>query len=204
MLREEHLVAPAAPASLSLLPRVALALSAGGALWVVYYLAWIVNGLLTHQAPPVGVNPLYVGVAALFVTALCALNLGLGVLALTIRPRQPILGAAALVVALLGVAGPPLAFFTRVLAGETMGGLAGMGVLGSCLAATLLGAATLRSGLLPRRVAGLLLALGLVTFPLVVLLGMVANLWLPAWVTDELPFAIAGAGWLLFARWLRA
>jgi hypothetical protein len=204
MLREEPLIASAASTSSHLLPRVALALSGGGALWGVYYLGWIVNGLLTGQAPPIGVNPIYLTLAALFVAALCAISLGLGTLALAARPRHPILGALALVVALLAFVGPPLAFFTRVLAGETMGGLAGMGVLGSCLAATLLGAATLRSGLLPRRVAGLLLALGLVTFPLVVLLGMVANLWLPAWVTDELPFAIAGAGWLLFARWLRA
>jgi hypothetical protein len=204
MLRQEPFVAPAAPTRPNLMPGVGLALSAGGALWCLYYLAWIVTGLLTGQAPPIGVNPTYIGVAALFVVALSALNLGLGMLALTVRPRHPILGAVALVVALLGAAGPILAFFTRVLAGEIMGGLAGMSVLGSCLAATLLGAAALRSGLLPRRVAGLLLTLGLVTFPLVVLLGMVANLWLPAWVTDELPFAIAGAGWLLFARWLRA
>jgi hypothetical protein len=204
MLRKESLVAPAAPARPRLLPHVALALSAGGALWCLYYLCWIVNGLLTGQAPPVGVNPTYIGVAALFIAALCALNLGLGMLALEVRPRHPILGTAALVVALLAFVGPPLAFLTRVLAGEIMGGLAGMSVIGSCLGASLLGAATLRSALLPRRAAGLLLALGLITFPLVVLLGMVANLWLPAWVTDELPFAIAGAGWLLFARLLRA
>lgn len=204
MLRQESIVAPATPTSMSLLPRVALALSAGGALWCLYYLGWIVNGLLTGQAPSVGVNPIYIGMAALFVTALCALNLGLGMLALTVRRHYPILGAAALVVALVALVGPPVSFFTRVLAGETMGGLAGMSVIGSCIGAALLGAATLHSELLPRRAAGLLLALGLVTFPLVVLLGMVANLWLPAWVTDELPFAIAGAGWLLFARWLTA
>jgi hypothetical protein len=204
MLREEPLVVTAAPTSPHLLPRVALAVSVGGTLWGGYYLGWIVNGLLTGQAPSISVNPIFLALAALFVAALCALNLGLGTLALAARPRNPILGALALAVALLAFVGPPLAFITRVLAGETMGGLAGMSVIGSCLAATLLGAATLRSGLLPRRAAGLLLALGLITFPLVVLLGMVANLWLPAWVTDELPFAIAGAGWLLFARWLRA
>jgi hypothetical protein len=204
MLREEQLVVPAASTNSNLLPQIALTLSTGGALWCLYYLVWIVNGLITGQAPPVGVNPIYVGVAALFVAALCALNLGLGALALSVRPRHPILGTVAALVALLGVVGPLFAFFSRVLSGETMGGPTGMSVVGSCLAATLLGAATLSSGLLPRRAAGLLLALGLVTFPLVVLLGMVANLWLPAWVTDELPFAIAGAGWLLFARLIRS
>lgn len=202
MLNEPFVAA--APASPNLLSRVGLTLSAGGALWCVYYLGWIVNGLFTGRAPSTGVNPIFIGAAALFVAALCALNLGLGMLALTVRDRHPILGGVALVVALIGVVAPPVAFFTRALAGETLGLPAGISVIGSCLGATLLGAATLRSGLLPRRSAGTLLALGAFTFPLVVLLGMVANLWLPAWVTDELPFAMAGAGWLLLARSLRA
>lgn len=189
---------------MDLLPQAARAATLGGALWTVYYAAWLVNGLITGQATEMGSNPLYYALAGLFVAALCALSLGLGMLALTLRPRHPIIGALALVIALIAFSGPLVGFFTRVLAGEIIGGLGAAGVLGTCLGATLPGAATLRSGALPRRAAALLLALGLATFPLVILLAIVANLWMPAWVTDELPFAIAGAGWLLFARWLRA
>lgn len=203
MLRHEKLAAPLAPSTPDLRPQAAVAATLGGALWTGYYAAWIVNGLFTGQAPEVGRNPLFIAVCALFAGALCALSLGLGMLALTLRPRHKLVGPLALGVAAIACAGPLFGFFTRVLAGEIIGAAGGIGVLGSCLAAALLGGAALRSGRLPRRAAALLLALGVATFPLVVLLGMVANLWLPAWATDELPFAVAGAGWLVFGRWLR-
>lgn len=204
MLRHEKLATPAAPHARDLLPRAALAAAAGGLLWNLYYAGWIVNGLATGQAPAIGGGPLYYTLAALFVGALCAISLGLGLLALALRPRHRVVAPLVLAIALLAFTGPALGFLTRVLAGETIGMPGGIGVIGTCLAASLLGGAALRSGALPRRPTALLLALGLATFPLVVVLGMIANLWLPAWVTDELPFAAAGLGWLLFARWLRA
>jgi hypothetical protein len=203
MLREEKLVTTIVAPAPNLLPHVASAAVAGGASWALYYAGWIVNGMITGQAPAIGAGTVYYVLGSLFCAALCAISIGLGLLALAMRPRHQVLGTVALVVALVSFAAPFYGLFTRVLAGETVGGFGGVGVLGSCLAATLLGAAALRSGQLPRRVAALLLALGLVSFPLIIVLGMVANLWFPAWVTDELPFAVAGIAWVVFGRLVR-
>ncbi len=89
-------------------------------------------------------------------------------------------------------------FVGHVLVGQTIGGPEGMAVLGSCFSATLLGIAALRSQALPRRTTALLLFIGVLTFPLIIALGMIANLWLPAWATDELPFALSGLLWAIF------
>jgi hypothetical protein len=204
MLHHEKLATPITSSTPDPRPLAALAATLGGILWIGYYAVWIVNGLLTSQAPTVGRNPLYIAVCALFVGALCAISLALGTLALTLRPRHKILGSVALGVAAIAFGGPLFGFFARVLSGETIGLPGGIGVLATCLAASLLGVAALRSGRLVRREGGLLLALGVATFPLVVLLGIIANLWLPTWETDELPFAVAGAGWLVLGRWLRS
>jgi multidrug transporter EmrE-like cation transporter len=80
----------------------------------------------------------------------------------------------------------------------TIGALGGFSVLASCFGATVLGMAAWRAQALPRHISGLLLFIGLLTFPLIIALGMIANLWLPAWATDELPFALSGALWVTF------
>ncbi len=114
------------------------------------------------------------------------------------KPLAPLVTYVSFALAVFGVASVTYGFFGRVLLGDRIGFPGGNAVLTSCFSATLLGIAAFRSQALPRRTTALLLFIGILTFPLIVALGMIANLWLPAWATDELPFAMCGALWLTF------
>ena len=78
----------------------------------------------------------------------------------------------------------------------------GFGVLGSCISATLLAIAALRSKALPRSKALLFLAVGMFTFPLIITINMMLPA-LPTWMVDELPFAVSGATWIIFGTMLK-
>jgi hypothetical protein len=177
---------------------VSRALISSGGLWIAYYAMWIASGLLTGDTPLTLGTAGYVVTNALFVTALLGLNAGLAGLALWLRRRAPILGSIGLVIALFGVVSVTYGCVARVVAGLTIGAPGGFSVLASCFGATVLGMAAWRAQALPRHISGLLLFIGLLTFPLIIALGMIANLWLPAWATDELPFALSGALWVTF------
>lgn len=170
---------------------------AGGVLWVAYYAMWIVSGV-AMGAEPVRGSAFYIFTSGLFAAALVGLNGGLAGIAAAFRKHAPILGYLSLVLTLFGIASVTYGFFGRVLLGDRIGFPGGNAVLTSCIGATLLGIAAFRSKALPRRETNLLLFLGLLTFPLIVALGMIANLFLPAWATDELPFAMSGALWIAF------
>jgi hypothetical protein len=159
---------------------------------------WIGTGLITGDTPMTLGTLGFLFPNGLFVTALIGLNGGLAGLAWWLRRRSPFLRSIGLAIALFGVVSLTHGFVRRVLVGQTIGGPGGMAVLGSCFSATLLGIAALRFQALPRRTTALLLFIGVLTFSLIIVLGMIANRWLPAWATDELPFAVSGLLWTIF------
>jgi multisubunit Na+/H+ antiporter MnhB subunit len=101
--------------------------------------------------------------------------------------------ASANTLLLTGLLGPPRFDHAR----------GGQGVMTICVSAALLGIATRREPLLPRGVSTALLATGVGTVVLIVAstlpLGPV-----PAYLVDDLPFALAGAAWIALGMAMRA
>jgi peptidoglycan biosynthesis protein MviN/MurJ (putative lipid II flippase) len=89
------------------------------------------------------------------------------------------------------------------ISGQPPGILGAVGVVGSCVSATLLAIGARRNRVLDSGLANLLLAIGLCTFPLIVAFAFPAGKWMPAYFTDELPFALSGLAWMVFASRLK-
>jgi len=138
----------------------------------------------------------------LFGGAILLFAVGLLGIGARLRGRSRKLVAAGTVFALIAGASVAVqAVLASGVLGESVfvGAFLGFGVIGSLASATLLSIAALRTGVLQRRTGRLLLLTGLVTFPGIVTAGMVAA-FVPAYLTDELPFAVSGVAWVLVGR----
>lgn len=189
------------------------AFAAGGLLWIAHYAIWIAVGLSTGESPVWGttagdaaIDPVgYLDLAS-FCGAILCFAAGLFGLGATLRGRSKVPRGIGLFFAALAGLMAAGGLVGQVLnLGPVVGLLMGNGVMAVLLGTTLLAAAALRAGGLPRATAPMLLANGLLTFPLIV--GITAILpALPGYAVDELPFAVSGLAWigvglsLLFAR----
>ena len=180
------------------------AFAAGGLLWIAHYALQVVMGVASGEPPatrafdsPGAVLDLFFfsGAILLFVAGL----LGIGA---RLRGGSRKLEAASSVFALIaGTSVVAQAALASGVLGEAVfvGALLGFGVIGSLASATLLSVGALRTGALPRRTGLLLLVTGLVTFPGIVAAGALAA-FVPAYLTDELPFAVSGVAWVMVGR----
>ncbi|QRN95010.1 hypothetical protein JRI60_38870 [Archangium violaceum] len=179
----------------------------GGLLWLVAYGVNVVFGLENGHAPlaPSDSRLAWLG-AASFSGAQFLFGITLVGVWLRLRGRArwtglvglllaavPLCSAATNAVLLTGLFGP-----VRVI-----GALGALGVLGTCLGALFLGIASLRARTLPRWNALLLLALGPATVVLLVLSTLSFGPGVPAYVVDDMPFAIAGSAWFSLGLALR-
>jgi hypothetical protein len=135
----------------------------------------------------------------LFSGALICLGVALTLLGAWLRRSSPWLattGTGFAVLATIPVA-MNILFATNLFGLQFMPPLMAIGVLGTSGSATILAIALLRSHALPRRFGMLMLLVGAFTFPLVIVLGMLSGTLLPAYVSDEMPFAIVGIQWVM-------
>lgn len=206
MIREHTLTAPATnfatqeTSALPVWPSTAMIL--GGASWIVYYSMWIVSGVTTGEAPAFS-TPFGLFVTILFLAALLGINSGLTGLGLELRKRSKGFGYAGLAFGVIALTCSLVSLLMVVLGvNQVPGFLGGFGVMGSCISATLLAIAALRSKAMPRSKALLFLAVGMFTFPLIITINMMLPT-LPTWMVDELPFAVSGATWIIFGAMLK-
>jgi hypothetical protein len=176
----------------------------GGALWVVYYVLFAMlsarhgKSLVIVETTASQMVPLVL----LFVGAFGLLGVAMWGLRARLDGRCRILGYIGVIPATSAIV---IALFctvrlTGILGdGNPMGGVAGMGVLGTSLGAILLGIATLRARTLPGRMRFVPLSLGVLTFPAIIGIGMLGA-FVPAYLTDELPFALLGLTWIAIGR----
>lgn len=183
-----------------------LAAILGGALWLVAYALSVPLGRENGPARA-DASASWLGWAyfATFTGATLALSTGLAGLHVRLWRRRKaslpglLLAALALAAAstntvlLTGLLGPPRFDHAR----------GGQGVMTTCVSAALLGLATRREPLLPRGGSAALLATGVLTVVLILAstlpLGPV-----PAYLVDDLPFALAGAAWITLGVTMRA
>ena len=177
------------------------ALCAGGALWILHYALQLAGGF--SGAPLKPGHPLFALDGALFSAAIFALDAGLCLLGARLQNRARILARAAMGLALLACASMTAGLGLYLTTQRPPGVWGVVGVIGTCLSATLLGLATRRSQALPSRPGTLLLLTGLLTFPVILLLAIPNGRGVPAFVTDELPFALSGAAWAALGLALR-
>lgn len=177
------------------------ALMIGGATWLAYYGMWIWSGVTTGHEPAQG-TPFGLASAVVFFIALVGITGGLASLGMQLRKFAAGFGNAGLAFALIALVCSVVGIASIALGAIRPGTFGGLGVVGSCLGATLLGIAALRSKALARRDALVLLAIGVVTFPLIVAITAILPT-LPSWIVDEMPFAIAGLSWIVFAALLK-
>jgi hypothetical protein len=179
-------------------------LAVGGSLWIAHYALQVVMGVATGVPPatrafdtPGAVLDLFLFSGAILLFAVGLLGIGA-----RLRGRSRKLRAAGTAFALIaGTSVTVQAVLASGVFGESVfvGAFLGFGVIGSLVSATLLSIAALRTGALPRRTGRLLLVTGLVTFPGIVAAGTLAA-FVPAYLTDELPFAVSGVAWVLLGR----
>lgn len=93
---------------------------------------------------------------------------------------------------LTGLLGPPR--FEHALGGQ--------GVMATCVSAVLLGLASWREPLLPRGASAAVLATGVLTVVLIFASTLPFGP-VPAYVVDDLPFALAGAAWMALGTAIR-
>lgn len=172
----------------------ALLLAAGGAAMILMYALEIVFGLRYGRMmgpADLSLSWLTLAQALLFSGCLLLIAAGLMALGLALRQRAPWLATAGLVFA--GLAGLAAAANTALVgAGRLpLGELGGASVLANLIAAALIGAAVLRRGALPRRFGWTLVAVGLATFPCI-LLTIPLEALMPPFVIADLPFVVWG------------
>lgn len=186
--------APVAPARAS--SRLASsALAIGGALMIVMYAFQIVHGINTGEtmAPANMMNrPLLHLSGISFSAGMLGIALGLAGIGLGLRSRSPKLATLAIALPLLAALAPAYNLVANLAGFSGMPSINGFTVLANLASATMLGVAALRTKALPRGIALTLLAVGLVTFPLI-LLTIPAEAVLPPYVAMDLPFPVWGA-----------
>ncbi|BCM94447.1 hypothetical protein IAD21_06354 [Abditibacteriota bacterium] len=172
-----------------------IALQMGGALWIVYYVLQLVMGFLYGAAQVKGKLGLLDGVC--FLAAIFCLDLGLGLLARSLGGRAwaAKVGLLFAFIATAGVVGS-VVMIMRGYMPQIWGGI---GVIGTCLSTLFVALATRRLQVWSARRSLLLLLIGALTFPLI-LLFIIPGQFVPTFLTDELPFAISGAAFIVFAR----
>jgi hypothetical protein len=178
----------------------------GGLLWLVAYGLSVPlgreNGAARAEASASGLSHAYF---AAFTGALLCLGVSLAGLHVRLwrRRKTSLVGLllAALTIALAstnavlltGLLGPPR--FDHAFGGQ--------GVMATCASAVLLGLASWREPLLPRRVSAAVLATGLLTVVLIFASTLPFGP-VPAYLVDDLPFALAGAAWMALGAAMRA
>lgn len=180
---------------------------AGGLLWIAHYEIWVTLGLVTGDVPVWGTA--FAGESAgpvgyLDLTSFCGAILffaaGLYGVGVVLKGRSKVLRAIGLFFAVLAGIMAASGLATQALGLASMTGLfMGNGVIASLLGATFLSGAALRTGALRKGAALLLLANGLLTFPLIVSIVSILPT-LPSYTVDELPFAVSGLAWILVGR----
>jgi hypothetical protein len=174
------------------------ALIAGGLLMVTMYALQIVHGLNTGEMmSPENVlaRPLLYLSGLTFTLGLIGIALGLGGVGLALRQRSPRLAAIGAALPLLAALAPALNVLLGlgIIGSRTfIGPINAISVLANLAGAAVLGIAVLRTKALPRPVGVTLLAVGLATFPLI-LLTIPAEALLPGYVAMDLPFPGWGA-----------
>lgn len=183
-----------------------LAAMMGGLLWVVAYGLSVPLGRESGGArADAGASWLGWSYFATFTAAALALGTGLVGLHVRLWRRRVtslvglLLAAVTLVsagintVLLAGLRGPVRFDYDR----------GGHGVMATCVSAALLGIATRRERALPRGGSAGLLATGVLTVVLLIAAMFSSLVPLPAYVLDDLPFALAGAAWIILGAAMR-
>ncbi len=178
---------------------ISLCLLAGGALWVAHYVMQLVMGFSTGEVKPD--NRLWTIDGLFFTGAVVGLCIGLLRLGIQVPSRW---AQAAMFFAAVAATSIVIGLVRFALTGQPPGVWGGVGVIGSCVSATLLAIAVRRNRVLDASLANLLLAIGVSTFPLIVAFAFPAGKWMPAYITDELPFALSGLAWMVFASRLKS
>jgi hypothetical protein len=184
---------PVVPSRLS-----AAALITGGSLMMTMYALTVVHGF-THGGQPPSVEasltePLLYASGMTFCLALILVALGLVGLGFALRPRSPKLATIGLALPLIFAAAPALNILLGLgITGERtfIGPIAALSVLANLIGALLLGIAALRTRSLSRPIGWTLIAVGLVTFP-VILLTIPAEQFFPSFIVADLPFPVWG------------
>jgi hypothetical protein len=178
---------------------IGVALMVGGTLWVVHFVLYAGAGTVRGEVPDF--SSIFGKIdGTIFTVAIVALSLGLFRLGQLLRTRAAVWATAGMALATVAGLSVIAGLLTRVFVGQPIGALGGIGVLGTCLSATLLAIAALRTRLLSRGLGALLFAVGLLTFPLIIAITIPFGAWLPMYVVDELPFAASGVAWLLLGE----
>ena len=170
------------------------ALVAGGCMWVVMYALELVIG----PPGPGGMDPAASSLewlaAVLFDGAILSIGLGLIGLREGLAGRSRKLGIAACVPVVFAMccAAVNLVLLAGVVGeARVIGALGGLGVVGALLGATMMAVATIRAGVLSAWARAMLLAAGVVTFP-VILLTIPLGAVLPPHAIGDLPFPASG------------
>lgn len=191
------------PTTSALSPRafngISLCLLAGGVLWVAHYAMQLVMGISAGEVKPD--NRLWAVDGLLFTGAVVGLCIGLLRLGTQVHSRWAQAGMIFAAVAAMAIVVGVMRF---AVTSQPPGILGAVGVVGSCVSATLLAIGARRNQVLDLGLANLLLAIGVCTFPLIVAFAFPAGKWMPAYFTDELPFALSGLAWIVFASRLRS
>ncbi len=187
-------------ASIALAPQsIGTVFKAGGALWTAHYALQLLAGGIEGKAAMESRFFLLDGLC--FSTAIVAFCLALGLLCARLRPRATLLSTVGVIFAVIAAVAVLFGLGRYFLQDLPPGIFGAAGVIGSCLSATFVALAA-RSAHLPPRLWALLLGIGLSTFPLIL-----AFIWpgqfVPAYLTDELPFALSGLAYFVFGHRLQ-
>jgi hypothetical protein len=175
-------------------------LSVGGALWIAHYALQLLMGFTEGKVSMQSRFSLLDGFC--FASAIVCFCLGLGWLSTRCRPRTA-LSTIGLIFAVVAATSIVLGMANFMVNNQAPGLLGAVGVVGSCLSATFVALAARRTGALPPRLANFLLLIGLLTFPLIVAFTWPGQ-FVPAFLTDELPFALSGLAYIVFGRNVRS
>lgn len=170
------------------------ALVAGGCMWVIMYALELVIGPLGPGGMDPAASSLEWLAAVLFGGATLSVGLGLIGLRESLAGRSRKLGIAACVPVVFAMccAAVNLVLLAGVVGeARVIGALGGLGVVGALLGATMMAAATIRAGVLSAWARAMLLAAGVVTFP-VILLTIPLEAVLPPHAIGDLPFPVVG------------
>jgi hypothetical protein len=174
-----------------------VALIAGGSLMVTMYALEMVYGLQTgrmFRIPDLPSSGLAQGSAAAFTLGLLLIAVGQLDIAAVLRRVAPRLALASALLGCVPIIGAPinLTLLAGVMGQPTIiGTINGLGVITNLASATLLGIVALRRKALPRAAGMTLLAVGLGTFPLILLTIPLETLITP-WVAEDFPFPMWG------------
>jgi hypothetical protein len=187
------------------------ALTIGGLLWVVIYMATVIIGVVTGQFEPRASDahrPLIVNLLVVlggnWFLPLSTLILSLGLLAVfaELEGRARVLGITGLVfasIALILSTGNLIVLSgifgsigrSLVFPNNSLGGFA---AFTTSIGTGFLGGAVLRAHLLPRWMAWILIIIGIVTIPILLATPLPTSI-APAWATDTIAFLLSGIGY---------